>query len=136
MEEPWISPEEPRLGVAQAQSPTPTPAPKNTVVSDTAEHTEEGAKITSTVDRHDAESTVTTSAYYGPENADAKTRRVKDAVVIETCNGTSSAAVKDRLLYSQADAILAQEHRLLKDDIAEQTLLVGVEKHMGPGHSD
>jgi len=61
---------------------------------------------------------------YGPHNVTGRARRVKSNVLLETCNGTSWPAIKDRLLYSHADVIFAQEHRLLAADIADKSAQV------------
>ena len=58
---------------------------------------------------------------YGPRNAQGRARRRKSEVTLETCNGTSWSAIHDRLLYTQADVVLAQEHRLLEEDIADKS---------------
>jgi len=61
---------------------------------------------------------------FGPRNLKHRERRTKEAVTFETCNGSGWAAVKERLLYSHADVIIAQEHRLLQCDIDEQAEIV------------
>jgi len=61
---------------------------------------------------------------FGPQNAVGRARRIKSNVAFETCNGTSWTAIRDRLLYSQADVIFAQEHRLLEEDIVDKTAQV------------
>jgi len=57
----------------------------------------------------------------GPQNATGRKRRSKSDVIFESCNGTSWTAIRERLLYSRADVILAQEHRLLMDDINDKS---------------
>ena len=54
---------------------------------------------------------------YGPPNASHKQRRAKDKVGIETCNGTCWTAIKERLMYTQADVLIAQEHKSREEDI-------------------
>ena len=70
-----------------------------------------------------AESSQATARQFeiGPQNAIGRKRRSKGDVVFESCNGTSWTAIRERLLFSQADVIMANEHRLLDVDIDDKS---------------
>ena len=57
---------------------------------------------------------------YGPEEPTPSQKRCIDDIAIETCNSTGWTALRERLLYSHADVLLAQEHWVLSEYIDER----------------
>jgi len=58
--------------------------------------------------------------HYGPEEPTPSQKRCKNDVIIETSNTTGWTALEERLLYSHADVLLAQEHWITSDNVEEK----------------
>ena len=51
-------------------------------------------------------------------------KRTSENLIIETVNATGWASLKDRILSSDADVIMAQEHHCLEESIAEKSAML------------